>query len=152
MAQIAYSGSSGYNSVRHVTYLPISPQGRSRFEISYRGNLRAAIRIQNWTHRKIITYQPSQTNLPIGTGTCDMWPAVSLLSSECHRTSLIRNQYWFRKWLGVVRQQVLPEPMSTQFCYHMASLGHNELIPKALGRVIFFYRKPFETFPTIISS
>ena len=50
----------------HVTYLPISPQGRLRFELSYRGNLQqpdeSKLHIQ-----KIITYQTPQSNLPIVT-------------------------------------------------------------------------------------
>ena len=39
----------GCNCVCHVTNLPISPQGRTRYELSYRANLQ-----QNSIHRKLI--------------------------------------------------------------------------------------------------
>ena len=43
MTQIAYSAHFGRNFVCHVTYLPISPQGRPRFERSNRGNLQLPV-------------------------------------------------------------------------------------------------------------
>ena len=60
----------GRNFVCHVTYLPISPQGRPRFELFLPRLLTAAGRIQNCTYRKIITYQTPQSKLPI-----EYWPA-----------------------------------------------------------------------------
>ena len=29
------------------------------------------------------------------------------LAGECRRNSQIRNQHWFRRWLGAVRQQAI---------------------------------------------
>ena len=44
MTQIAYRlARFGHSLVCHVTYLPISPQGRPRFEHSYRGNLQQPV-------------------------------------------------------------------------------------------------------------
>ena len=39
------------------------------------------------------------------------------LSGECHGTSLIRSQHWFKQWLGAV----------TDLCRRMASQGYSEL-------------------------
>ena len=51
-----------------------------------------------------------------------------VLWGECHRTSLIISQHWFRYWLGAVRQQANTWfNVDTDLCHHMASLGHNEL-------------------------
>ena len=53
---------------------------------------------------------------------------VKLLSGECHRKLLTRSQYWFRQWLGAVRQQTITwanvDPVL--YCY-MVSPGHNGL-------------------------
>ena len=52
----------------------------------------------------------------------------SSLSGEWHRSSLMRNQHWFRKWLGAVRQQAIAWAIvDRDLCHHMASLGHNVL-------------------------
>ena len=32
---------------------------------------------------------------------------IMLLSRECHRTSLMRSQHWFREWLGAIRHQAI---------------------------------------------
>ena len=51
-----------------------------------------------------------------------------VLWGECHRTSLMISQHWFRYWLGAVRQQANTWlNVDTDLCHHMASLGHNEL-------------------------
>ena len=41
--QITYYGSFRMQFVCHVTYLPISPQGRPRYELSYSGNLQQPV-------------------------------------------------------------------------------------------------------------
>ena len=57
----------------------------------------------------------------------------SVISTSCgialkwmHTTILMINQHWFRKWLGVIRQQAIawgnPDP---DLSCHMASQGHN---------------------------
>ena len=43
MIQITYSGSSRTQYVYHVTYLPILPQRKSRYELSYRGDLQQPV-------------------------------------------------------------------------------------------------------------
>ena len=52
-----------------------------------------------------------------------------LLSGECKKNpSLMRSQYWFGLWFGVVRQQGITwASVDTVLCNHMTSLGHNEL-------------------------
>ena len=50
------------NFVCHVTYLPISPQGRPRFELSYRVYLQQPVEFLNCTYRQIITHQTPQSN------------------------------------------------------------------------------------------
>ena len=59
----------------------------------------------------------------------DSWGiSVKLPWYECHCTSLMISQYWFRLWLGVVRQQAITwANVDPDLCHHMASLGHNEL-------------------------
>ena len=60
---------------------------------------------------------------------------IELTLSECHRTPLLISQYWFRSWLGAVRQQAItwanidPDP-----CHQMVSLGNNELTNKMLSQ------------------
>ena len=61
MTQVAYFGR---NFVFHLTYLPISPQGRPRFELSYRGNLQQSVEFKTVRTEKIIAYQCNQLNLP----------------------------------------------------------------------------------------
>ena len=36
---------------------------------------------------------------------------MKLASGDCHWTSLMTSQHWFRQWLGAVRHKPLPEPM-----------------------------------------
>ena len=56
---------------------------------------------------------------------------MKLLSGECHNTSLIISQHWFRLWLGAVRQQAITwANVDLDLCRHMTSQGHNELIHK----------------------
>ena len=54
---------------------------------------------------------------------------VKLLSWECHRIRLIRNQHWFRWWLGDVGQQAITLVNADPDLYRdMVLLGLNELI------------------------
>ena len=55
---------------------------------------------------------------------------VKLLSCECHRTSFVSCQHWFKYWLGAVRQHAITwaNVVDPYLCRHMASLDHNELI------------------------
>ena len=49
-------------------------------------------------------------------------------SGECHRTSLIRIQHWFRQWLDAVRQQAISwTNVNWDLCHCMVLVGHNEL-------------------------
>ena len=54
----------GRNFVCHVTYLPISPQERPRFELSNCGYLQQPVEFKIVRTKKIITYQTPQSNLP----------------------------------------------------------------------------------------
>ena len=46
---------------------------------------------------------------------------------ECHSTILMISQYWFRLWLGAVRQQAITwTNVDPDLCHHIASWGHNE--------------------------
>ena len=48
--------------------------------------------------------------------------SVKLLSGECHNTSLIISQHWFRLWLGAVRQQAITwANIDIDLCRHMAT-------------------------------
>ena len=49
---------------------------------------------------------------------------MKLLSGECHKTTLIISQHWFRQSFGVIRQHTSPQPMLTQI---YALLGYNVL-------------------------
>ena len=54
---------------------------------------------------------------------------VKSTPDECHWTSLMISQHWFRWWLGAVRQQAITRAnVNPDRCCHMASLGHNELV------------------------
>ena len=54
--------------------------------------------------------------------------AVKLLSGKYHRTLLMRNQHWFRLWLGAIRQQAITwSNVDPVLCGHKMSPGHNEL-------------------------
>ena len=54
--------------------------------------------------------------------------SVKLFSCECHQASLIRSPYWFRYWLGAVRQQAINwANADPDLCCHVVLLGHNEL-------------------------
>ena len=47
---------------------------------------------------------------------------------ECHRNLLLIRQYWFRYWLGAVRQQAITWiKVDPYLCHHMVLLGSNEL-------------------------
>ena len=47
---------------------------------------------------------------------------------ECHRTSLLRSQNWFRWWLGVFRQQaIIWANVEQDLCRYTVSLCHNGL-------------------------
>ena len=49
--------------------------------------------------------------------------------NECHWTSVINSQHWFRLWLGAVRQQAITwTNVDSDPCRYMASLGPNVLI------------------------
>ena len=54
---------------------------------------------------------------------------VRLLSDECPGMLLMPSQYWFRQWLGAVREQAITwANVDLDLCHHMTTLGHNELI------------------------
>ena len=54
---------------------------------------------------------------------------MKLLSSEWQRTPLMISQYWFRHCYGAVRKQAIIQTyVDPDLCYHMASLGHDDLI------------------------
>ena len=54
---------------------------------------------------------------------------VILPSCDCHRTSLMLSQLWFRSWLGAARQQAITcANVDPDLYRHIASLGHNELM------------------------
>ena len=55
----------GCNFVFHVTYLPISPKGRSRYEV-FTVAIYNCQSNSNCPYRKILTYQTPQSNLPNG--------------------------------------------------------------------------------------
>ena len=48
--------------------------------------------------------------------------AVKLLLGECHKTSMMINQHWFRQ------QATTLANVDQILCHHMGSPGHNELI------------------------
>ena len=73
----------GHNFVCHVTYLPISPQGRPRFELPYRVNLQQSFEFKIVLYRKIITYQNPQSNLPNDWDRYTM-PAISKRQFHVH--------------------------------------------------------------------
>ena len=53
---------------------------------------------------------------------------LKLLSGECHWTSLMRSQLFFRWWLGAVKQPAITwANVDLILCRHMASLDHNHL-------------------------
>ena len=53
---------------------------------------------------------------------------VILPSGECHKTSLMISQHWFRLWLGAGWQQTITWTSVDQvLCCHMVLLGHSEL-------------------------
>ena len=53
---------------------------------------------------------------------------VKLPSDECHWIFQTINQYWFRWWLGAVKQQVSAwANVDPDLCRHTASLGYNDL-------------------------
>ena len=65
---------------------------------------------------------------------------VQLPWYECHWTSLMISQHWFRQWLGVVRKQAITwANVDPDLRRHMASLGHNELkrAPDGLGKLLW---------------
>ena len=52
---------------------------------------------------------------------------VKSLSDKCHRTPLMISQYWFRLWLGAIRQQAITlNNVDLDLCCHIVSLDHNE--------------------------
>ena len=49
-------------------------------------------------------------------------------SDDCHGTSPMISQHWFRWWFGAVRQQAITwTNVDLVPCRHMASPGHNDL-------------------------
>ena len=58
-----------------------------------------------------------------------------------HITPRIRIQHWFRKWLGVVRQQANPwVNVDPDLCYYMASLSHIELTSNGFNRLLLGFK------------
>ena len=65
-------------------------------------------------------------------------PLGKLPSDECNWILLMISQYWFRKWLGAVRQQAITWANVDPDLYrHMAWLGHHEL-DKGLRRLVYW--------------
>ena len=59
---------------------------------------------------------------------------MKLSSDEYRWTFLMVSQYWFRWWLGAVRQQAITwANVDPDLCRHMASLGPNELSMKMIA-------------------
>ena len=53
---------------------------------------------------------------------------VKLPWGDCHWTSLIRSQHWFRWWLGAIRQWAITYTnVDTVVCHRTVSLGCNDL-------------------------
>ena len=54
---------------------------------------------------------------------------VKLFSGECHKSTLMISQHWFRWWFSAIGQQAINwADVGPDLCHHMALLGHNELI------------------------
>ena len=53
--------------------------------------------------------------------------AVKLLPGECHRTSLMRSQHWFRYWFAVARQQAITWASVDPGLWRPMASSHNEL-------------------------
>ena len=55
--------------------------------------------------------------------------SCKITSGDCHRTSLVTSQQYFRQWLGAAIQQTITSANVNPFlCHHMASLSHNDSI------------------------
>ena len=53
---------------------------------------------------------------------------LKLSSDECHKTSSVISQHWFRKWLDAVRQQAIAwANVNPDQCRCMASISHTNL-------------------------
>ena len=51
---------------------------------------------------------------------------VNFLTGKYHRMSLMKNQHWFRHWLGATRQQAITcTNVDPDLCHHMASVGND---------------------------
>ena len=62
---------------------------------------------------------------------------MKMLASECYRSQAMIGQYWFRPWLGVVRQQTINcINVDPNLCRQMVSLGHNVLNTRILQPTI----------------
>ena len=63
------------------------------------------------------------------------------------RTPLMTSQFWFRLWLGTVRQQAVTwDNAGPDLCHHMAILWHTELTAYAATKVA---KKPTFYFPLL---
>ena len=70
---------------------------------------------------------------------------VELSSDECHKTSLMISQHWFR-WLAAIRQQAITSVYGDpNLSHHMASLGHNELTSWGLSKWMTFCIQHFHS-------
>ena len=73
--------------------------------------------------------------------------AVKFILAECHKTSLMISQHWFRQWLGAVRQQAITwANVDPGFCPYMATLGHNELRTSTLSTLLLNFADSFAKF------
>ena len=85
----------GRNFVRHVTYLPISPQGRPRFELSYRGNLQQPVEFK--IVRTEYNYVPKP---PVELGQWSAWIGEKSVQFQCTNTQQEHGNRWIRLTKG----------------------------------------------------
>ena len=57
------------------------------------------------------------------------------LIGEMRRALLMLSQYWFRQWLGAIRQQAITQGDVDQVLWHVVSPRHNELNSNDCGPV-----------------
>ena len=109
--------------------------------------------VQHWTENFRGDYLSRLTHWPLGDLDAILKLQFSILfywlvsshhpmvmpSDECHGTSPIISQHWFRYWLGAVRQQAINwANVDPDLCRLIASLSLNDFIfvGKMLGKVL----------------
>ena len=93
----------------HVTYLPISPQGRPRFELSYHGNLKQPVEFKMVRTEKLLRSKPPCRTCPLSrqnanlTSTCVdcLMVTATLTNMRRGRHGIISNKPCI--WYSVVR-------------------------------------------------